>query len=419
MGCDVGSNDYQHCYCIRLVVQKMKRLSGAFALAFALSILAPQPARSLEPINVGSLISSLTRSASLSNPSVIFIDESNGQVVYEKDSNSLRKPASLMKLYTAAAALTYLDPQQKFTTSTWVGTSDKSLVIQGSYDPWISFLSSQAKKMGRTSLPGLESKTLGAFREVNGKTRDAKIYYVDLFPKEVSHIKSYFSKNRIRATMIKVSRDDALKKSHHMITSSESPALQTMLSFALMWSDNVLSERIARLSARAAGYSFTDKGVSQTFSDVLNSLNVAQGDQIIKDASGLSKENRVRATQIAQLLLQLKKNSKFAPVIGGLPVGGISGTLRHRFIENAPQAIGLVRAKSGSLNGTVNLAGYVEAGDREYVFVIIADQLKVGYRSEKTARNTIDKILGKVAVPLLPVLPNSNSEVTTASSSAT
>jgi len=50
--------------------------------------------------------------------------------------------------------------------------------------------------------------------------------------------------------------------------------------------------------------------------------------------------------------------------------------------------------------------------------VIIADQLKTGYRSEKTARNTIDKILGKVAVPLLPVLPNSNSELTTASSSA-
>ena len=71
----------------------MKRLSGAFALAFALSILAPQPARSLEPVNVGSLISSFTRSASLSNPSVIFIDESNGEVVYEKDSNSLRKPA--------------------------------------------------------------------------------------------------------------------------------------------------------------------------------------------------------------------------------------------------------------------------------------------------------------------------------------
>jgi D-alanyl-D-alanine carboxypeptidase/D-alanyl-D-alanine-endopeptidase (penicillin-binding protein 4) len=397
---------------------KVKKLSGIIALAFSFSIILPQQANSLEPVNVGSLISRLTGSASLSNPSVIFIDESTGQVVYEKDSNSLRKPASLMKLYTAAAALTYLDPQQKFTTSTWVGTADKSLVIQGSYDPWISFLSAQAKKMNRTSLPRLESKTLSAFREVNGKARAAKIYYVDLYPREVSHIKSYFSRNRIRATMIKVNREDALKKSHYMISSSESPALETMLSFALMWSDNVLSERIARLSARAAGYSFTDKGVSQAFSEVLNTLNVAQGDQIIKDASGLSKENRVRATQIAQLLLQLKKNSKFAPVIGGLPVGGISGTLRHRFIENAPQAIGLVRAKSGSLNGTVNLAGYVEAGDREYVFVIIADQLKVGFKSEKTARNTIDKILGKVAAPLLPVLPNSNSEVTTATSSA-
>ena len=112
-----------------------------------------------------------------------------------------------------------------------------------------------------------------------------------------------------------------------------------------------------------------------------------------------------------------KKKSQFAPLIGGLPIGGVSGTLRNRFVETAPQAIGLVKAKSGSLNGTVNLAGYVEAGDREYVFVIIADRLRTSYRAEKLARTTVDRILGKIAAPLIPLQPTQSdtSEIVTTS----
>ena len=71
----------------------------------------------------------------------------------------------------------------------------------------------------------------------------------------------------------------------------------------------------------------------------------------------------------------------------------------------------MVKAKTGTLNGTANLAGYVEAGDREYVFVIIADRLNRSSRAEKFARSTVDRILGKVAVPLLPIFPVQPAEV--------
>jgi D-alanyl-D-alanine carboxypeptidase len=105
---------------------------------------------------------------------------------------------------------------------------------------------------------------------------------------------------------------------------------------------------------------------------------------------------------IGELLYKLRKDSRFIGLHSVLPVSGVSGTLNERFIETAPTAVGLVRAKTGSLNGTVTLAGYVESSDREYVFVTLADEIPRGYTSLKKARAAIDKILGRIAAPNIP-----------------
>jgi D-alanyl-D-alanine carboxypeptidase len=344
------------------------------------------------------------------------IDQLTGAVVYQKNAYSLRKPASVLKIYSATAALTYMQPTQRFTTSAWVGVKEKSLVIQGALDPWMSLSDSVAKKMGRTSIPRIEYNSLSALKENNsGSIRNSTIYYSDLYSQDVANIKAFFIKHGVRAVMKKVSTEKAIELSGEPILSSQSPELQEMLAFALTWSDNLLTERIARLAAQAAGYPLNDEGVAQTFNEVLAGLGVEGKGIVIKDASGLSRDNRVTALQVGQLLQKIHGDSRFAPLIGGLPIGGVSGTLRNRFIDTAPQAIGLVRAKTGTLNGTANLAGYVEAGDREYIFVIIADHLKKTSRAEKFARATVDRILGKIASPLLPVFPTepaeNNSEV--------
>ena len=390
----------------------MKKFGIVACLIFAIPNIAPVQAQALDPINVAATFERLTAGSALSNPSVVVIDPLTGSVVYEKSAYSPRKPASVLKIYSATAALTYMQPTQRFTTSAWVGVNEKSLVIQGSLDPWMSLSDSVAKKMGRTSIPRIEYNSLSALKEANpGSIRNSTIYYSDLYSQDVANIKAFFLKRGVKAVMKRVSNTQAEELSAEQILSSDSPELQEMLGFALTWSDNLLTERIARLASQAAGYPLNDEGVAQTFQEVLAGLGVDSKGLVIKDASGLSRENRITARQVGQLLLKIRNDSRFASLIGGLPISGVTGTLRHRFIDTAPQAIGLVRAKTGTLNGTANLAGYVEAGDREYVFVIIADQLKRTSRAEKFARATVDRILGKIAAPLLPVFPTQPAEV--------
>ena len=392
----------------------MKKFGILACLLFAIPTLSVQHASALDNSSVASIFSRLTNASELANPSVIVIDQKTGEVVFEKDANSLRKPASVLKLYSAAAALTYLQPTQRFTTSAWVGNTPKSIVIQGTLDPWFSLSDPQARKMGRTSLPRIEFNSLKALKTSNtGSIRNSTIYYSDLYSQDVANIKNFFLHHGVRATMKRVSFEEAQQLSGTQILTSDSPELQEILGFTLTWSDNLLAERIARLASRAAGHSLDDAGVAETFTEVLTGLGIENKRLVIQDASGLSRENRVTAAQVAELLVKIRNDSRFASLISGLPISGTTGTLRHRFLETAPQAVGLIKAKTGTLNGTANLAGYVEAGDHEYVFVIIADKLKKSYSAENRARATVDRILGKIASPLLPEILPGSGEVTT------
>jgi D-alanyl-D-alanine carboxypeptidase len=137
---------------------------------------------------------------------------------------------------------------------------------------------------------------------------------------------------------------------------------------------------------------------------MLTGFGINSSNLVIKDASGLSKDNRISAEQIAQLLMVINHDPKFAPMIAGLPIGGETGTLQHRFVDTAPTAVGLVRAKTGTLNGTTNLAGFVDSGDHQYIFVILADRHSKSYTVTKKVRAIVDRVLGKIATPLLPEL---------------
>lgn len=384
----------------------MKRNVGLFCSALLLlTLLNHSSANALEPNSVASVFSRYIENKYLANPSVVVIDQQDGAVVYEKGANSLRKPASIQKLFTGAAAVMHLPMDQVFSTSLWTGTDPKSLVIQGSYDPWMSTDPKLAIKMGRTSLPRFEYNSLKALKDANsGTIKSFTLYYSSLFTSDTEHIKKFFRKNGITANMKRVSMESALNLSDTRILGSESPVLEEILAYALTWSENTLSERIARIASVAAGNTFDQAGVADTLSSVLQELGIDSSKMIVKDASGLSKENRVTANQVGQLLVKIKSDDRFVPLINGLPVSGISGTLRNRFTETAPDAVGLVKAKTGTLSNTTNLAGYVESGDREYVFVIISDRHTKTYSVARRIRDLVDKILGKIAAPFLPIL---------------
>jgi D-alanyl-D-alanine carboxypeptidase len=370
------------------------------------------PANALDPTRVSKVFTKYIENKGLANPSVVVIDEETGETVFEKNPNSLRKPASLQKLFTGVAAVNHLQMDQTFTTSLWSGSDSKTVVIQGSRDPWASQYTSTAKKMGRTSLPRFQYHALKTLSELNeGAVNKATIYYSRLFAGDVATIKTLFRKNGVTAVMKPVSAQEAIERSSTLVIDSTSPALEEMLTFALVWSDNVLSERIARLASSAAGNGLTESGVEATFNELLTSFELDTNKVVVKDASGLSRKNRVTAKQVGELLIKIRDDERYAPVVNGLPVGGITGTLQKRFVKTAPSAVGLVKAKTGTLNGTANLAGYVESGNHEYAFVIIADKLPRTYSAGDRARAIVDRILGKIAAPFIALFNLDDAEV--------
>jgi D-alanyl-D-alanine carboxypeptidase len=383
---------------------KSKKVVVFISLVLAMNVVQQQAAQAAEPAAIKAAFTQLVKNNNLANPAVIVVDESTGEVVFEKNSLVARKPASVIKLITGAAAYTYLSPSDSYTTSLWMGIDTKTVVVQGSLDPWTTFNSAQADKLKRTSLGKLAYSAMTALGKANaGDYEGTTLYYSNLYPQDVAALKTYFKERNLAIVLQKVSDKQAKELSLNQILTSTSPTLQVITDWMMTWSDNVLAERIARSAASAAGFTRDYAGVAKVFRKLMTGLGIDTKNLVVKDGSGLSRENRVTAQQISQLLMVIARDEKLGALITGLPIGGVTGTLTERFIETAPSAIGLVRAKTGTLNGTTNLAGYVESENKEYIFVIIADKHSRSYTVTKRVRASMDKALGKIAKPLLPV----------------
>ena len=48
----------------------------------------------------------------------------------------------------------------------------------------------------------------------------------------------------------------------------------------------------------------------------------------------------------------------------------------------------------GLLRTVASMAGYIDAGDKEYVFTIIADEIPPGSTAQRAAKKTLDEMLG-------------------------
>jgi D-alanyl-D-alanine carboxypeptidase len=367
-------------------------------------ILSIAPAKAvLAPESIPAVFDELLKVPSLSNPAMIIIDGTTGQVIYEKNGYSQRKPASVMKILAAAVTLDFLDAESVFNTAVSIDPESKTIIIRGSLDPWISSDHNVARKMKRASLPYIGFNTLSAIKKANGGSlKNYKVVYSNLYSQDVANLKAFWAKRGFKPNFKSVSDEVTLLSPGELIASENSPTVAEILDWMMLWSDNLLADRLARLSARAAGYSLDIKGVETIFRALLTRLEIDHSKLVVADASGLSKKNRITAQLMGQFLYKIHKDEKYALLYDSLPISGVSGTLQNRFTTTAPTAVGLVRAKTGTLNGTATLAGYVESTDREYIFVTLADDIPLGNSALNKARAAIDRVLGRIAAPNIP-----------------
>jgi D-alanyl-D-alanine carboxypeptidase/D-alanyl-D-alanine-endopeptidase (penicillin-binding protein 4) len=384
----------------------MKKVIGIFTSAFLIGALVGAPSSAFDPSRAATVFTNLAKDPDLRNPSVILIDASTKEVLFESNSDAARKPASTLKILAGVAVAKYLDPQMRFQTSLSIATESSSVVIQGDMDPWATFNAYNAKRLGQTSLKYLAYRGHAELEAQAGvPVKKMTLYYNGIYDSEAKNMKVYLKNKKVDVTTKAVNALQAQNLVSEPVINSISPSVLQMTHHFMKWSDNILSERMARLAANSAGYAKNTSGIRSVFKKVLTEMEIDSSKLVVKDGSGLSHDNRLSAKLLGDVLLKVYQNPDYKLVVDSLPSGGISGTLNERFIKTAPQAIGLVRAKTGTLNGTVTLAGYVEAQDREYIFVVIADRLSRSYSASKVARDTLDRYLGKIALPLIPIAP--------------
>lgn len=112
------------------------------------------------------------------------------------------------------------------------------------------------------------------------------------------------------------------------------------------------------------------------------------------DGSGMSTYNRISPRAAVTLLGWVARQPWGAAWKDSLPVGGVDGTLRRRFKGSALD--GKLFAKTGSLNATSALSGYlVAASGQTLVFSLFANDAPDGQMGAAIA--TMDKLLIAVA----------------------
>jgi D-alanyl-D-alanine carboxypeptidase/D-alanyl-D-alanine-endopeptidase (penicillin-binding protein 4) len=382
----------------------MKKIASAIISALTLATILSAPALAFDPLRATTVFTNLASDPKLKNPSVILIDASTGEQLFESNGYAMRKPASTLKLLAGVSVAQYLDPEMRFQTSLALSDKANSVVIQGEMDPWATFSAYNAKRLGQTSMKYLAYRAHTELEIQAGKpVKKMTIYYNGIYDSEAKNMKVYLKTRKVYVILKPVTAVEAQNLTIEPVINSASPTVHQMTHYFMQWSDNILSDRLSRIAAKAAGFDGSAQGIADVYTRVLAELEIDSSKLVVKDGSGLSHDNRLSAKLLGDLLVKIYKEPRFAAVIESLPDGGINGTLNERFIKTAPNAVGLVHAKTGTLNGTVTLAGYIESGDREYIFVVLADRLSRTNSAAKIARDTLDRYLGRIATPLIPI----------------
>ena len=346
----------------------------------------------------------------LANPGIILLDGSSKEIVYESGSTILRSPASVLKLTSATAVAMTLDSTTVFTTSLYKTEKRGVFVILGENDPWMTSSAKYRDANKRAYTPTLIKKAFAT---------DKKLKKITLLYRGVSGTELYKAKRALgrRASVVYKALDkniDPKSLITEKVVEIQSPQLIKMIKFALLYSDNLLSQRLVMLATTKSGYAADKNGLNEMMNEKLTALGVDTTGLHLEDGSGLSGGNRISAVTVSQLLLKIRSEPKLKVVYDSLPTSGQSGTLIGRFHSTAPQAVGLVKAKTGSTRNTVSLAGFATAGEKEYIFVVIADHVGRTKRMQNAARSAIDRMLGTITKPSVTGLTTIVAESATA-----
>lgn len=156
---------------------------------------------------------------------------------------------------------------------------------------------------------------------------------------------------------------------------STSPSLAEVVRDINKFSNNVMAQQLfLTLAAERRGVGTPDDARAVLRQWAAERLGVDLNGLVIDNGSGLSRDGRLSARQLARVLQSAWSSPVMPELLASLPVSGIDGTARRA--QGVP---GRAHLKTGSLRDVRGVAGYVlGASGNRYVVVAILNHANAG-----------------------------------------
>lgn len=339
-------------------------------------------------------------------------DAATGTALLDVEADRAVTPASTAKIATAVALLAVKDQDAVLTTRVVAGRQG-AVVLVGAGDPRLApsdlaSLAAQVRSSGTTVTRVVVDDTLFTGPVLGPGWKTSYVQHGDVAPVRALAVDGGRTSDREGAPRVGDPALDAGRRFARLLGVRavvrgtapgrarvlghvDSPPLGALVEQMLTTSDNDLAEALGRQVALATGRPATFDGEAEAIARVLGRAHVPVA---LRDASGLSPLNRLSPAALTSLLGLVTREARYAPVLSGLPVAGFDGTLEDRFRSGA--GTGVVRAKTGTLNGVSALAGLVRTRQgRLLAFDVTADGVTIG--ATRPAQRALDRVAAVLA----------------------
>jgi serine-type D-Ala-D-Ala carboxypeptidase/endopeptidase (penicillin-binding protein 4) len=155
-----------------------------------------------------------------------------------------------------------------------------------------------------------------------------------------------------------------------------SPPLADVIRYINKYSNNVMARHLfLTMGAQAYGAPANLQKAREAASVALVQRGLDFPELYLDNGAGLSRDARIAAGSLAQVLELAAGRPWAAEFISSLALAGLDGTLRKRFVEE--DLTGQMHLKTGRLKNVYATAGYVHArSGRDYVVVILQNYNK-------------------------------------------
>jgi len=176
-------------------------------------------------------------------------------------------------------------------------------------------------------------------------------------------------------------RDGLVPAKAQLLQETESPPLAEIIRVINKYSNNVMARQLLlTVAAEKAGVPATvEKGVA-AIEQWLRQRGLEFPELVMENGSGLSRDARITARHLGQVLLMAYQSPYMPEYLASLPILSTDGTLRLRF---GGSLAGRAHLKTGSLNNVRSQAGLVDTeSGRRFVVVILHNDARADTAGE-------------------------------------